>query len=124
MHDSLTLIAELSVALVAAAGIVTAIGGRDREYTKLDRVTIRGLVVVAATPLGIALLGLTALSAGMTQERVCVGLSYAYVAVIAVPLALALASAWRWVVAKPAVEVAGVGELQRGEEGPIPVESP
>jgi hypothetical protein len=61
--DLLSLIAELAIALVAAAGIVTAIGGRDRDYTATDRARIRSLIIVAATPLAVALLGLVTLSA-------------------------------------------------------------
>jgi hypothetical protein len=56
--DLLSLIAELAIALVAAAGIVTAIGGRDRDYTATDRARIRSLIIVSATPLAVALLGL------------------------------------------------------------------
>jgi hypothetical protein len=77
--DSLGLVAELAVALVAAAGIVTAIGGRDRDYTPLDRVTIRGLVIVSATPLAIALLGLVVLSAEVPTARAWLVLSVGYI---------------------------------------------
>ncbi len=108
MHDSLSLIAELSVALVAAAGIVTAIGGRDREYTALDRVTIRGLVVVAATPLGIALLGLIALSAGVPTARICSGLSFAYVLVIVIRYALTVPESIRIRVQDPTLPRRGL----------------
>jgi hypothetical protein len=86
--DFLSLIAELGVALVAAAGIVTAIGGRGRVYTPLDRATIRGLVVVAATPLAIALLGLVMLSADASTARIWSSVSYAYVSVVVIRYAL------------------------------------
>jgi hypothetical protein len=88
--DSLALIAELAVALVAAAGIVTAIGGRGRDYTPLDRVTIRGLVIVSATPLAIALLGLVLLSAEVPTARAWSAASFGYIALIVARNALAL----------------------------------
>ena len=86
--DLLSLIAELGVGLVAAAGIVTAIGGRDRAYTPLDRASIRGLVLVAATPLAIALLGLVMLSADASTTQTWSSVSYAYVAGVVIRYAL------------------------------------
>jgi hypothetical protein len=77
--DSLALVAELAVALVAAAGIVTAIGGRDRDYSPLDRVTIRGLVIVSATPLAVALLGLVVLSAEVPAAQAWLVVSLGYI---------------------------------------------
>ncbi len=78
--DLLSLIAELAVALVAAAGIVTAIGGRDRDYTATDRARIRSLIIVSATPLAVALLGLVTLSAEVQSTRAWSIVSFAYIA--------------------------------------------
>ena len=53
--DALILIAELAVGLIAAAGIVTAVGGRERDYTLIDRMRIISLVTFAAIPLATSL---------------------------------------------------------------------
>lgn len=61
--DSLFLIAEIAVSLVAAAGISTAIGGRDSSYSPADRARVRSLVIVSMTPFFIALIGIALLTA-------------------------------------------------------------
>jgi len=82
-EESLVLIAEVGAAFVAAAGIMTAIGGRNREYTPFDRLRIRSLIGAAALPLAVALLGLSLLSAQIQPARIWSILSFAYVALIA-----------------------------------------
>jgi len=106
--DLLSLIAELGVALVAAAGIVTAIGGRGRVYTALDRATIRGLVVVAATPLAIALLGLVMLSADAPTTRIWSSVSYAYVAIVVIRYALTFPDSIRMRIQDPSLPRRGL----------------
>ena len=88
--DLLSLIAELAIALVAAAGIVTAIGGRDRDYTATDRARIRSLIIVSATPLAVALLGLVTLSAEVQPTRAWSIVSFAYIAMAGARIAYTL----------------------------------
>jgi hypothetical protein len=106
--DLLSLIAELGVALVAAAGIVTAIGGRDRVYTPLDRASIRGLVLVAATPLATALFGLVLLSAGVSTPRIWESVSYAYVAMVVIRYALTFPDSIRLRIEDPSLPRRGI----------------
>jgi undecaprenyl pyrophosphate phosphatase UppP len=80
----------LAVALVAAAGIVTAIGGRDRDYAAPDRARVRTLIIMSATPLALALLALSALSAGARPERVWSLTSLAYIALAGARIASTL----------------------------------
>jgi hypothetical protein len=80
--EALVLVAELGVALVAAVGIVTAIGGRNRDYSLGDRARIRQLVAVAATPLAVALVALTLLSAQVPPERTWSLASLGYAALL------------------------------------------
>jgi len=80
--EALVLVAELGVALVAAAGIVTAIGGRSRDYSPGDRARIRQLIAIAATPLAVALVALTMLSAQVPPERTWSLASLGYAALI------------------------------------------
>ena len=82
-EESLVLIAEVGAAFVAAAGIMTAIGGRNREYTPSDRLRIRSLIGAAALPLAVALLGLSLLSAQIQPARIWSILSFAQVALTA-----------------------------------------
>ena len=63
--DALVLIAELSVAPIAAAGIVTAIGGRGRVYSPGDRLRILGLIETAATALVVCLFAIVLVSASL-----------------------------------------------------------
>ena len=88
--ELLTLIAELAMALVAAAGIVTAIGGRDRDYAASDLARIRSLIIMAATPLAVALLALSALSAELQPERIWSSVSLVYLALGAARVASTL----------------------------------
>jgi hypothetical protein len=80
--ESLVLIAELGIALVAAGGIVTAIGGRDRDYTPSDRIRVRSLILTSAIPLVVGLSGLTLLSAQIQPTHTWVLLSLGSVALI------------------------------------------
>ncbi len=61
--DVLVVIAELAIALIAASGIVTAIGGQGRECTATDRLRITGLFAAAANPLAISLFSMVFISA-------------------------------------------------------------
>jgi hypothetical protein len=67
--DVLVLISELSVALIASAGIVVAIGGRGREYTANERTRIVGLIGFATLPLAVCLFGLVLISASVQPPR-------------------------------------------------------
>jgi len=87
--ESLVLVAELGVALVAAAGIVTAIGGRNRDYSPEDRVRIRSLILVAAAPLAVSLLGLALISADIPLPQTWSLVSFGTAALI---VALALST--------------------------------
>jgi len=68
--DILVLIAELAIALIAASGIVTAIGGRGREYTPADRLRITALFASAANPLATSLFAMVLISAAVHPPTV------------------------------------------------------
>jgi len=63
------LFAELSLALAGFTGVASALGGRDRDYSPIDRGRLDAVFLFSGSSLAVSLLVLTLADAGLSDAR-------------------------------------------------------